>query len=181
MVEEMLATRGIVVSHATIRQCVLKFGQLANGDTARRRLLFSPPLYLLLWNCARKNAGKTKKQVQLNPGRWPSSDGYDVVVLGIGKCFSEPRYHASTCCGSFCEHAAAIHGVDPAADEAKNFEPVECAGDRRLADCQVLGETTDGLWLIGQVDGQRHRKLAKAEVRLLIPYAHQNGAAHMVQ
>jgi putative transposase len=37
MVEEMLATRGIVVSHETMRQWALKFGQ-AFANRIRRRL-----------------------------------------------------------------------------------------------------------------------------------------------
>src|ERR687883_1538723 len=37
MVEEMLAARGIVVSHETVRRCALKFGQ-DFADRIRRRL-----------------------------------------------------------------------------------------------------------------------------------------------
>src|SRR5215212_5619114 len=54
MAEEMLAARGIVVSHETVRRWALKFGQ-EFADRIRRRLPQAGDKWHLMWTASGRN------------------------------------------------------------------------------------------------------------------------------
>ena len=58
MVEEMLAVRGIVVSHETVRRWALEFGQ-AFADRIRRRLPRAGDKWHLMWTASGRNTCRT--------------------------------------------------------------------------------------------------------------------------
>src|SRR6266436_1767702 len=60
MVEEMLAARGISVTHETIRQWGLKFGREFAGRIRRRAPLAAPPEGLFACLCQRRQTGIIK-------------------------------------------------------------------------------------------------------------------------
>ena len=58
MAEEMLAARGIVVSHETVRQWALKFGR-EFANRIRRRLLCLGDKWHLMWTASGRNTCRT--------------------------------------------------------------------------------------------------------------------------
>ena len=58
MVEEMLAARGIVVSHETVRQWALTFGQ-EFANRIRRRLPQAGDKWHLMWTASGRNTCRT--------------------------------------------------------------------------------------------------------------------------
>src|SRR3712207_116644 len=58
MVEEMLAARGVIVSHETVRRWALKFGQDFAGRI-RRRLACARDKWHLMWTASGRNTCHT--------------------------------------------------------------------------------------------------------------------------
>ena len=75
------------------------------------------------------------------------------------------------------QHAAAVHRVKLAPGQVKLAQPVQRAGDGRLGDIEFGRQAAHCVRAFGEINRQKHAKLAGRKIRPIAPDQRHHGIA----